>query len=89
MSNQEAIYVGSGKKHDNYDFINISIAESKVRDYWSEWDGERYLRLTVSKRREKDKYGKTHSVRIDTWKPTPQESAPKANNVQGNSDLPF
>ena len=31
---KEAIYVGSGKKPENFDLINISIAESKVVDYW-------------------------------------------------------
>ena len=88
MSNQNAIYVGSGKKPQNLDLINISIAESKVRDYWTEYNGERYLKLTVSPRKEQDKYGKTHSVKIDTWKPNTEASAP-AKAVQGNDDLPF
>lgn len=83
---KEAIYVGSGKKPENFDLINISIAESKVVDYWKEYNGERYLRLVVTPKRQKDEYGKTHSVRIDTWEPSPKaEDAQPSKNVYINN----
>lgn len=64
-------YVGTGRQAPNgLEIVNISIAESKVKDFWSEYNGERYLRLGVSKKREADQYGKTHSVYIDEYQPT-------------------
>ena len=64
-------YVGTGRQAPNgMEIVNISIAESKVKDFWSEYNGERYLRLGVSKKKEADQYGKTHSVYIDEWQPT-------------------
>ena len=63
-------YVGTGRQAPNgMEIVNISIAESKVKEFWSEYNGERYLRLGVSKKREADQYGKTHSVYIDEWQP--------------------
>jgi len=64
-------YVGTGRQAPNgMEIVNISIAESKVKEFWSEYNGESYLRLGVSKKREEDQYGKTHSVYIDEWQPT-------------------
>ena len=64
-------YVGTGRQAPNgMEIVNISNAESKVKEFWSEYNGERYLRLGVSKKREADQYGKTHSVYIDEWQPT-------------------
>ena len=63
-------YVGTGRQAPNgMEIVNISIAESKVKEFWSEYNGERYSRLGVSKKREADQYGKTHSVYIDEWQP--------------------
>jgi hypothetical protein len=74
-------YVGTGRQAPNgMEIVNISIAESKVKEFWSEYNGERYLRLGVSKKREADQYGKTHSVYIDEWQPTSN------NNNQSNAE---
>ena len=71
-------YVGTGRQAPNgLEIVNISIAESKVKDFWSEYNGERYLRLGVSKKREADQYGKTHSVYIDEYQPTGNNNASK------------
>ena len=43
-----------------------------------------YCNLEITKRKEVGKYGETHSVKIDTWKPTPKAE----NNIQ-DSDFPF
>lgn len=80
-------YVGTGRQVNGLDIVNISIAESKVKDYWSEYNGERYLRLGVSKKREADQYGKTHSVYIDEWKP--KTDGGNSKPAEGNDDLPF
>ena len=82
-------YVGTGRQAPNgLEIVNISVAESKVKEFWTEYNGERYLRLGVSKKREADQYGKTHSVYIDEWQPT--GNAPKSEPVKvSNDDFAF
>jgi hypothetical protein len=82
-------YVGTGRQAPNgLEIVNISISESKVKEFWTEYNGERYLRLGVSKKREADQYGKTHSVYIDEWQPT--SNAPKQEPVKvSNDDFAF
>lgn len=84
----EKKYVGTGRQVDGYELVNISIAESKVKDFWNEYNGERYLRLGVSKKREPDQYGKTHSVYIDEYKPQ-ADTQPKKQPVKVDDDFPF
>ena len=47
MSQEERKYVGRGKKAGNFDLVNFSISESKIKDNWFEYNGERYLKLTI------------------------------------------
>jgi len=84
-------YVGTGRQAPNgLEIVNISIAESKVKDFWNEYNGERYLRLGVSKKREADQYGKTHSVYIDEYQPKGGNAPlPKQEPVEVTSDFPF
>jgi len=80
-------YVGTGRQAPNgLEIVNISIAESKVKDFWSEYNGERYLRLGVSKKREADQYGKTHSVYIDEYQPTGNNNASKQQPAKVTED---
>lgn len=80
-------YVGTGRQAPNgLEIVNISIAESKVKDFWSEYNGERYLRLGISKKREADQYGKTHSVYIDEYQPTGNNNASKQQPAKVTED---
>jgi len=86
-------YVGKGVKAGNFDLINISISKSKLEDHWFEYEGEHYIKLTVGGLRETDKYGKTHSVWVNDYKPTLQaqaaKPAAKAESKVIETDLPF
>jgi hypothetical protein len=81
----EKKYVGSGKKVGNYDLINFTIAEDKVKDAWFDYNGKRYLRLTIGNKKEADQYGKTHSVWLDEYKP--EEKVEQSSKPEPN--LPF
>jgi hypothetical protein len=86
----EKKYVGTGRQAPNgLEIVNISVAESKIKDYWTEYNGERYLRLGVSKKREADQYGKTHSVYIDEYQPNVTAQPKKAEPVKVDDDFPF
>ena len=87
----ERVYVGKGvKANGGFDIINISIAESKLSNYWYEYNGERYVKLTVGGLRKKDQYGKTHSVWINDYKPEDEvNSIPKLEKAPLEDDMPF
>lgn len=83
----EKLYVGNGKKAGNYDIVNISISEEKVRDHWFDYNGKKYLRLAVGGLREPNQYGKTHSVWVDNYKP--DENNQTTRTAQAGDGLPF
>lgn len=78
--NTDKIWVGSGKEFGNYGDINISVCLDDIPSAHRQTskNGKVYLNLVVSKKREPDQWGKTHSVRVDTWKPD-QAPAQQAN----------
>ena len=81
----EKKYVGSGKKVGNYDLINFTISEEKTKDAWIEYNGKKYLKLTIGNKKEADQFGKTHSIWLDEYVPE-QKSEPTKKEV---TDLPF
>lgn len=87
MSNEKK-YIGSGKQVGEYDMINVSISEDKVKDHWFEYNGQRYLKITVAKRKEADQYGKTHTVFIDEYEPK-EKVATNPPKKEEENDLPF
>ena len=87
----EKIYCGSGKL-GNYG-LRISIDLNKItEDHVTEKNGSRYVNLDVNERRNgADKYGNTHSVSVNTWKPNKaqeQRQEPQ-QEATGTDDLPF
>jgi hypothetical protein len=85
MENNKKHYIGSGKQVDNYDLINLSINLSKIRkEDINEFNGSKYLKLTLGKKREVDQYGKTHSLWVNEFKPEVKEQ----EKVEPD-DLPF
>lgn len=91
---KERIYVGKGTKTGQFDLTNISVCIDNCEPHIFEYNGKRYVKLTVGGLREPDQYGKTHSVWINDYKPTGQ------NETQGTTqkavassvkeaDLPF
>jgi hypothetical protein len=91
MSQEERKYVGRGKKAGNFDLVNFSISESKVKENWFEYNGERYLKLTIGALKNPDNYGKTHSVWIDNYKPKEggNDGGGQAPAKEKLNDLPF
>ena len=95
MENQKSrIYIGKGvKPNPDYDLVNHAICIDDCEPYFSEFNGRRWLRFTTASLREKDKYGKTHTVFIterDNIKNTNAETKPQKQPVsQQQSDLPF
>ena len=85
----EKKYVGSGKKVGNYDLVNFTIGEEKLKEHWFEYMGKRYVKLTLGKKRETDQYGKTHTVWIDEYVPENKETQSQPAKELPTPDLPF
>ena len=89
MEKKETIFCGNGKEvvfNDGGSIVNFSLALDKIKDHVYEYDGKRYINLTICKNKDgANEYGKTHYVVVDTFKPEPKkEKAP-----QKDEDLPF
>jgi hypothetical protein len=68
------IYVGSGVEKFNGNLIEISVCLSDLAiEHKFEYNGKSYIKLKVSKKKEADQYGKTHSVAINQYKPPVKE----------------
>ena len=86
MENKK-IYVGNGKENEQYGFVNFSVCLSDLpQEHVNEYNGKKYINLTISKKKEVDAYGKTHAVTVNTWKPEEQSNTTAA---QVDNDLPF
>ena len=86
MENKK-IYVGNGKENEQYGFVNFSVCLSDLpQEHVNEYNGKKYINLTISKKKEVDAYGKTHAVTVNTWKPEGQSNTTAA---QVDNDLPF
>jgi hypothetical protein len=84
----EKKYVGSGKKVGNYDLVNFTISEEKTQDAWIEYNGKRFLKLTIGNKKQVDQYGKTHSIWIDEYVPENKEAQAPSAPLPAQ-DLPF
>tara|TARA_R100000781_G_C3971023_1_gene90165 strand:- start:36 stop:311 length:276 start_codon:yes stop_codon:yes gene_type:complete len=86
----EKIYVGSGVEKFEGNLINSTICLTDIQqnaaDYVFEFNGKKYIKVKVQKKKEVDQYGKTHFVEVDTWKPEAKSSQPVEST---DDDLPF
>ena len=84
---EDKIYVGSGVAKFDGDLISCSLCLTDLpQEHMFEYNGKKYVKLIVQKKREADQYGKTHYVAVDTWKPEPKKEEAEA---QPEPDLPF
>lgn len=84
-------YVGNGRE-GKFGYVNFTLDVDKLIPYVFEYKGKKYVKLTMSKKKEVDQYGKSHTVYIDEFKAEPR---PEVTNAQHNpdretvQDLPF
>jgi hypothetical protein len=71
MSEQKT-YVGSAKviKTQFGEIMKVSFSRSDIEKLTANLNEKGWINLNISERREADKYGNTHSVVIDNWKPS-------------------
>jgi len=80
------IYVGKGKA-GKYG-VKISVCLSDLpKEHINEYQGKKYINLEINEMKQPDKFGKTHTITVDTWKPTSDTS--NRNEHEPSEDLPF
>lgn len=87
MSTEQKKYVGTGKSSSEF-FTNITVelTNEDLKKAIYEFNGKKYVNLTVGKKREADQYGKTHYVCINEFKP---EEKAKETKQEDDGGLPF
>ena len=82
---EEKIYVGSGTEKFDGNLVSCSLCLTDLpKEHIFDYNGKKYVKLNITKKRETDQYGKTHYVAIDTYKPET-----KKEEAQEKEDLPF
>jgi len=83
----EKIYVGSGKGKFDNNLVEINLCLSDLpKEHIFEYEGKKYIKLKVVKKKEVDKFGKSHYIEVDTFKPDKKDE-PK--EITQEDDLPF
>ena len=72
----ERVYCGSGKEKFDGNLVEISLCVSDLpKGRIFEFDGKKYIKLKVVKKREIDQYGKSHYVEVDMFEPQQKEQS--------------
>jgi len=99
----EKIYCGSAKEktfNDGGSILEVSLTLDGMSDLFKLYGfttngGKKIIKLKIGRRREAGKYGETHTVEVDTWKPDPGRASAPAGQQGGsaseppNDDIPF
>lgn len=73
MDTKQKQYVGSGKviNTQHGGFLKISFSQADLQTMLNSLNDKGYVNLNVNKRQQPSEWGHTHSISIDTWRPTP------------------
>jgi hypothetical protein len=67
-------YIGKGKQVENMEIVEVSLKLAELQNHSFEYEGETYVKFNVSKLKEADQYGKTHTVYVSVKEPESEES---------------
>lgn len=84
----KAIYITNLKPIGSTSGLKGRIYKHKLSDdFWQVDDkGQEYLPFTIWENKAPDKYGYTHNMQLDQWKPEPKS---ESVGNESTNDLPF
>ena len=89
---KETIYCGGGKQvkgeYGTFRAIAINLTDLP-KEHIFEYDGKKYIKLSISDKKEADQFGKDVSVSVNTWKPAEEKKTDSAPAQSPPDDLPF
>lgn len=67
----DKIYCGSGKEIDGKygKMLKLSFSKTDIETLLANLNEKGWVNLIASERKEVGKFGETHSITVDTWKP--------------------
>lgn len=72
-------FIGNGKQVEGMDIVDVTISMETAEAFIFEYEGKKYLRFSVAKRKEASSFGKTHTVSCFTPKPKAKKRSRKAS----------
>ena len=95
----DKVYCGNAKNHNFSDggsvlnvMLDIDVLAHNFKQYgFTTEQGKRKMKIKIHENREVDRYGNTHSVTVDTWKPEqrPPESRQSADRQPGDASAKY
>jgi len=76
-------YIGKGTKVENLEIVSVTISMEDAEQFTFEYDGKKFLKFEVAKMMQSDKYGKTHTVYVQSLvddNPFPEPKKAKAKS---------
>lgn len=79
-------YIGHGTQHSEWNIIDVVLEVDKMMPHTFSYEGKRYLKVSVAARKERSKFGATHTVylrpkagpTVAAKPPAPKKKARKA-----------
>lgn len=90
-----ADYISINGKESKFSIKLSGNAEKVIAEIQKHTNEKGYFNFELCKRKEPGKYGETHYVKVDEWKPTPKAtvsdaaSEVKVKSNEPDGDLPF
>lgn len=94
MEQSKKIFIGNGKEIGTFGTVSLSICLDDMPQEHIKLgkNNKRYISLYVNKNKQIDKFGNTHSITVNTFKPESSNDKPKEPVKPINvfeDDLPF
>tara|TARA_R110002049_G_scaffold76074_1_gene195806 strand:+ start:1491 stop:1712 length:222 start_codon:yes stop_codon:yes gene_type:complete len=67
-------YTGKGKQVKDMDIVELTLKMSELEKHVFEYENERLVKIKVSKLKEADKFGRTHTSYVSVLVPEEQEA---------------
>ena len=66
-------YIGKGTQHETLNLVKVNLKVEELLKYQYEYEGEMYLSFELAKMQQPDKFGRTHTVYVNTREELPNE----------------
>lgn len=94
MNQELKIYAPASAKKVTFQsgksILKIGINVEKFKDFLdTHRNAKGYINLGISERKETSRYGETHTVWLDTWKPDATKAAPRPSTATAEPEPPI
>ena len=73
MKTYKKNYIGKGTQHETLNLVKITLKAEELLKYQHDYEGEMYISFEMAKMQNPDKFGRTHTVYVNTREESPDE----------------